>query len=216
MKANPLIKLGLSGRWGLLLLLGTLMGSNFVALPVQAAGVVGTGTPATCTESAFDTALTGGGSVSFDCGGLKTIAVTNLKQISVDTTIDGSGIITLSATNTYFFQVFAANSLTLRNITLANGSSSIAGAIENFGTTTIIKSQLVNNHSLINAGAIVNYGHLVLTDSTLSNNQAVNGGGVIYNDGGTVEATGSLFAGNKVTGPTGQGGASSIMPAASF
>jgi hypothetical protein len=76
MKANPLLKLGLSGRWPIFLLLGTLMGSNFVALPVQAAGVVGTGTPATCTESAFDTALTGGGSVTFNCGGLKTITVT--------------------------------------------------------------------------------------------------------------------------------------------
>jgi len=207
MKANPLIKLRLSRRGLILLLLGTLMGSNFIVLQVQAAGVVGTGTPASCTESAFNTALTGGGSVRFNCGGLATITVTNLKQISVDTTIDGDGLITLSGSNTYFFQVFFANPLTLRNITLANGSSSIAGAIENFGTTTIIKSQLVNNHSLINAGAIVNYGHLVLTDSTLSNNQAVNDGGVIYNDGGTVEATGSLFADNKVTGPTGKGGA---------
>jgi predicted outer membrane repeat protein len=207
MKANPLTKLRLSGRWPILLLLGTLLGSNFMVLPVQANGVVGNGTPASCTEFAFDTALIGGGSVKFSCGGLKTITVTNLKQISVNTTIDGDGLITLSGSNTYFFQVFFANSLTLRNITLANGSSSIAGAIENFGTTTISKSQLVNNHSIINAGAIVNYGHLVLTDSTLSNNQAVNSGGAIYNDGGTVEVTDTLLAGNKVTGPMSQGGA---------
>jgi hypothetical protein len=207
MKANPLTKLRVSGRWWLLLLLGTLLGSNFMILPVQASGVVGNGTPASCTEFAFDTALTGGGNVTFKCGGLATIPVTNLKQISVNTVIDGGGAITLSASNTYFFQVFFANSLTLRNITLANGSSSIAGAIENFGTTTITKGQLVNNHSIINAGAIVNYGQLVLTDSTLANNQAVNGGGGIYNDGGTVEVTGSLLAGNKVTGPTSQGGA---------
>ena len=125
MKANPLIKLGLSVRWPIFLLLGTLMGSNFVALPVQAAGVVGTGTPATCTESAFNTALTGGGTVTFKCGGLATIAVTNLKQISVDTTIDGSGIITLSATNTYFFQVFVTNSLTPRNCLPSRGTKSI-------------------------------------------------------------------------------------------
>jgi predicted outer membrane repeat protein len=200
MKANPLTKFRLSGRWPIFLLLGTLMGSNFMALPVQAAGVVGTGTPASCTESAFNTALTGGGTVTFKCGGLATIAVTNLKQISVDTTIDGDGVITLSATNTYFFQVFVTNSLTLRNITLANGSSSNAGAIENFGTTRISKSQLVSNHSSNIAGAILNQGQLVLTDSTLSNNQAVNGGG-------NVEVTGSLLSGNKVTGPTGQGGA---------
>ena len=207
MKANPLIKLRLSGRWLILLLLGALIGSNFMVLPVQAAGVVGTGTPASCTESAFNTALTGGGSVTFNCGGLKTITVTNLRQISVNTTIDGDGLITLSGSNTYFFQVFFANSLTLRNITLANGSSSIAGAIENFGTTTISKSQLVNNQSSNVAGAIFNQGQLVLTDSSLSNNQAVNSGGAVYNDGGAVEVTGSLFSGNKVAGLTGKGGA---------
>ena len=207
MEANQLIKRRLSANWRVLLLLGTLLAGNFYALPAQAAGVVGSGTPASCTESAFNTALTGGGSVAFNCGGLATITMSTLKQISVDTIIDGGGIITLSATNTYFFQVFFANSLTLKNITLANGSSNIAGAIENFGTTTVEKSQLVNNHSTNHAGAIVNYGHLVLTGSTLANNQAVNGGGAIYNDSGTVEATDSLFTGNKVTGPNGKGGA---------
>ncbi len=207
MEANPLIKHRLSASRRVLLLLGTLLAGNFYVLPLQAAGVVGCGTPASCTESAFDTALTGGGSVSFNCGGLATIALTFYKQISVDTTIDGGGKITLNAPNTYFFQVYGANSLTLQNIILANGSSSIAGAIENFGTTTIEKSQLVNNHSSNHAGAIVNYGHLVLTGSTLANNQAVNGGGAVYNDSGTVEVTDSLFTGNKVTGLTGKGGA---------
>ena len=34
----------------------------------QAAGVVGTGTPGSCTEAALDSALAGGGAVTFNCG----------------------------------------------------------------------------------------------------------------------------------------------------
>src|SRR5215213_8951865 len=33
-----------------------------------AAGTVGTGSPASCTEAALDTALAGGGLVTFNCG----------------------------------------------------------------------------------------------------------------------------------------------------
>ncbi len=36
---------------------------------LQAAGVVGTGTPGSCTQTALTTALTGGGTVTFNCGG---------------------------------------------------------------------------------------------------------------------------------------------------
>ncbi|HEY7060244.1 MAG TPA: hypothetical protein VII06_02110 [Chloroflexota bacterium] len=38
------------------------------AAPVAAAGVVGAGTAASCTEAALNTALAGGGSVTFNCG----------------------------------------------------------------------------------------------------------------------------------------------------
>lgn len=44
----------------------------FLALPaaqVRGAGVVGDGTPGSCTESALTSALNGGGLVTFDCGG---------------------------------------------------------------------------------------------------------------------------------------------------
>ena len=57
--------------------------------PVRADAVVGTGTAGSCTEETLDTALAGGGSVTFNCGGAATITVTSTKTISADTTIDG-------------------------------------------------------------------------------------------------------------------------------
>src|SRR5512139_1759534 len=38
------------------------------AHPAQGAGVVGSGTPESCIETALDAALAGGGLVTFDCG----------------------------------------------------------------------------------------------------------------------------------------------------
>jgi predicted outer membrane repeat protein len=158
--------------------------------PVYAGGVVGTGTPGSCTEAALDAALVGGGTVTFACGGAKTIRLTFYKQIADDTTIDGGGLITLSGNGgTYLFQVYNAKALTLKNITLADGSSNVTGAIENFGMTTIVNSQLVNNQSSNSGGAIVNYGTLDLTNSTLWDNHAASGGGAIYNDGGQLTLT---------------------------
>ena len=50
----------------------------------QAAGAVGTGTPASCSDAALDTALTGGGLVTFNCGGgAVTITVLTTKGISL-------------------------------------------------------------------------------------------------------------------------------------
>jgi hypothetical protein len=188
------------------LLLAGLLLALFKTAPVYAGGVVGTGTSASCTEAAFDTALIGGGAITFNCGGPKTITITFYKQIAADTTIDGSGLITLSGSNTYLFQVFFGRSLTLQNITLADGLSNAAGAVENFGTTYLVNSQLLNNRSTNTGGAILNYGTFSLTNAVLSNNRAANGGGGIYNDGGIVNITNSQLISNVVTGATGTGG----------
>src|SRR5437016_4123269 len=85
-------------------LLGVL--ALFGARPALAAGVVGTGTPASCTETALNFALAGGGTVTFNCGAAaKTIPITSVKQISDNTTIDGGNKIILSASKTNHFQV---------------------------------------------------------------------------------------------------------------
>jgi predicted outer membrane repeat protein len=189
------------------LVLVSLVLALFKAAPVYAGGVVGDGTAGSCTEAAFNTALSGGGAITFNCGGPATITFTTFKEISADTIIDGGGVITLSGSNVFLFQVFFDTSLTLQNITLANGSASAAGAIESIGTTHIINSHLLNNQSPTGSGgAIHNYGTLNLTNTILSNNRAADGGGGIYNDGGVMYLTGSQLIGNVVTGTTGTGG----------
>ena len=77
-------------RWffplvGILVVIGL-----FGARPALAAGVVGNGTPGSCTETAFMNKLSGGGTVTFNCGSAaKTINLSAIKNISVDTKIDG-------------------------------------------------------------------------------------------------------------------------------
>lgn len=174
-----------------------------------AGGVVGNGTPASCTEAALNAALAGGGLVTFNCGGAATITFTYYKTIEADTTIDGGGVITLSGGNAAgLFQVFDSRRLTLQNITLANGKSvgMAAGAIENFGTTTISNSTLRDNVSTSNGGAIVNYGTLNLNNTTLSKNKATNDGGGIYNDGGEVTITNSQVLENITLARFSRGG----------
>ncbi|NJO00029.1 MAG: hypothetical protein HC875_40920 [Anaerolineales bacterium] len=176
-----------------------------------AGGVVGNGTPDSCTEAALNAALAGGGLVTFNCGGAATIAFTYYKTIEADTTIDGGGVITLSGVkndptrSSSMFQVFDSKSLTLQNITLTKGRSvgMAAGAIENFGTTTISNSTLRDNVSTSNGGAIVNYGTLNLNNTTVSKNRAAVAGGGVYNDGGVVNITNSQFLENVAAGSDG-------------
>ena len=88
-----------------------------------ASGVVGTGLPSTCTEGAFDSALVGGGSVSFNCGGGSvTIGMTTTKTITIDTTIDGGGLITIDASSlaSDTFDVAAGVTLTVQGLAVVN------------------------------------------------------------------------------------------------
>src|SRR5437867_3207259 len=59
-------------------------------------GVVGNGTPGSCTDAAFGTALASGGNVTFNCGPDPVTIVVTEKTITTDTTIDGGGKVTLS------------------------------------------------------------------------------------------------------------------------
>ena len=80
-------------------ILAVLLVGGMLIAPASAApadSVVGNGTPLSCTEGAFDTAISAGGTITFDCGGPKTITLTNAKTISQDTTLIGGDVIALS------------------------------------------------------------------------------------------------------------------------
>lgn len=197
---------------GRLLLLLALLGAGMVwlgAQPASAAGVVGNGSPASCTETAFGNALNGGGLVTFNCGpNPKTITLTFAKQINANTVIDGGSKITLKGSNTYHLQVFNGASLNLRNITLSKGSGAGGGAIQNFGTTMVRNVIFSNNTAtgVSNGGAIYNNGTLKIKKSTFKGNQGANGG-AIYNDGGTVSVKSTTFDNNRAVVNTKYGGA---------
>ena len=189
----------------------------FTTSPVLGGGVVGSGTPGSCTEAALNAALAGGGSILFNCGGSHTITLTSQKTITANTVIDGGGLITLSGgNNTRLFSVQNGATLTLQNVGVSNGRSTQNGGalyIERLSTVTITNSTFSNNQGA-NGGAIAMNGWgandaggvLTVTNSTFTNNVATaaglagggNGGGGIYVSGGsTATVDGSTFTGNQ-------------------
>jgi hypothetical protein len=222
MKTNPLINLCLYGRWWVLLLLGTLLSTNFMVLPVQAAGVVGSGTPASCTQAALTTALTGGGIVTFNCGGLASILVTSQMTITQNTVIEGGGVITITGNSTTrLFRVTASTSLTLNDLTLDKGLSTGAdvppggGAILSDGLLSLYNVTIRNSTAGPNlcGGAIFANGTVTISTSSFSNNTADYAGGAIctgFNSNTMAHITNSTFSNNKAASTTpgsGNGGA---------
>src|SRR3954469_23868210 len=100
-----------------LLILGLLSLTLLLISPplVHAGGVVGTGTPESCTEAALDAALAGGGTVTFNCGPSPvTITVTSTKTVAINTTVDGGGKITISGGGTV--EIFMVNRGVILNV----------------------------------------------------------------------------------------------------
>ena len=89
------------------------------AAPAHAGGVVGI-----CDEAHLLSALSGGGTVTFACSG--TIVLTSTITIAANTTIDGSGqSVTLSGGGAVrLFKVNGGVTLSLQELTVANGSGS--------------------------------------------------------------------------------------------
>jgi hypothetical protein len=207
---------------------------------VFAAGTVGTGTPGSCTEGALDTALVGGGLVTFNCGtNPVTITVTSQKTIANNTTINGGNLVTISGNNaTRVFSVTNGIALTLMNLTVSNGYvvNQDGGAIYNNGTltltgTTFYSNTVINTTSdsdptLGNGGAIYSLGTVTIDGSSFSNNRAVgafggsprhyvgNGGAIKCgnnsNRGTSLNVTNSVFTNNFSDGVVGGGAISSF------
>ncbi|MEP7286022.1 MAG: choice-of-anchor Q domain-containing protein [Chloroflexota bacterium] len=159
--------------------------------PVFAAGTVGTGSASSCTESALNSKLSGGGTITFNCGAAPvTIAITTEKTISASTTINGSGLITLNAGyRTRLFYVNGGKTLTLQNLTITGGNG------------------LGNAHGANRGGAIFNMGTLNTSHVTFTANTSIDGGGAIFNDWhATTNIDYTTFIGNSHTTRASQGG----------
>jgi hypothetical protein len=181
-------------------------------------GVVGTGTPASCTEAALDAALAAFASLTFNCGPAShTLVISDQKTITEDRTIDGGGLITLSTNGAdRLFYVSPGTTLGLANITLANGYAGFdnGGCIYNYqGTLTIVNSIL--EYCRLDGsegGAIYSYnGILSVADSQLQFNQAATGAAVSAAGAASVtDISGSSIYSNtaEITGENCGGGIS--------
>jgi hypothetical protein len=156
--------------------------------------VVGSGTPASCTEADLAAKLIGGGTITFDCGPSPiTITITSEKLIGADTTLDGGGKITLHG----------------------NGATRILRTIDGtFNGTAVLKvihvtilGLTIENGVTGDQGGAIKVGfwnNFTLKDSTLRDNRATKddencaGGGAIFIGGGsTARVEGSTFSGNQ-------------------
>ncbi len=184
--------------WCAALLIGLILifviGPQTITQAAPEGGVVGTGTPGSCTETALNARLNGGGTVTFNCGtDTYTITVTSGKEISINTTIDGGSKITLSGGGTSkIFTVDPGVRLTLNNLTVSRGYSAWGGCVTVLGTlratqTTFRNCEAHPSFFTGDGGAI--YGlnaTLALTDSSLINNSVESNGGGLYLYGGQV------------------------------
>lgn len=196
--------------------------------PVYATGTVGNGTPGSCTEAALNTALTGGGSVYFNCGSSPiTITLTSEKLISANTTIDGltngQALVTLSGGNSKrLFNMQRGVQFTVKNITLANGKTADQGAAinnANGGTLIVSKVKFNNNESTkvsafgaeAGGGALSSgpMGTVTISDSTFTENKASAGvGGAVKILNSDLTVTNTTFTSNNASNSSiGNGGA---------
>jgi hypothetical protein len=192
--------------------------------------VVGTGTAASCTESAFAAAVMAGGTITFDCGSAPlSIALSHQYEISTNTVIDGGGLITLDGGNAHGILAIrqpynvTTPSLTVQNITLSHGhttdvvntkglDSGGAAIFRLGGQLTVINSSFLNNHGPstgqdVAGGAIYSIGGGTTTVETslLANNSASNGG-AIGNLGNSFTLVNSRLFGNHASGTGGNPG----------
>jgi hypothetical protein len=97
----------------------------------------GGGVVTTATESALNNALSGGGTVTFACNGV--INISGTKTIAANTVLNATGynIVISGQGSVRLFVVNSGVSLSLVNLTLANGkTTNYGGAIYNSGVLT--------------------------------------------------------------------------------
>jgi len=191
---------------------------------VYAAGTVGTGTAASCTEAALDAKLAGGGNIDFSCGpNPVTITVSKQKTLSANTSLDGGGLITISGggkVRIFYTQnnvVFSVKNLTIANGYATNNDSGEllgdgAGILSGYRSSlTVTNCKFINNVSTKpggddGGGAIYIKSESVLrVDKTeFIGNSSSGSGAAIHNLLSNLTVTNSTFSNNRA-GDSGPG-----------
>jgi hypothetical protein len=185
------------------------------------AGVVGSGTPSSCTGAALQAQIAAGGTITFNCGaGPQTITLTNTVGVSSTNpkvTIDGGDTITLDGTGmtseivAIFGTTTSLPDATFKHITFANGNITTGlgagGAIQNFGHLTLDTVTFTKNQSA-GGGAIFQEPctgcpnpSLTVSHCLFQNNTTTSGtGAAISMEGGIASIADSTFSGNTAAG----------------
>ena len=191
--------------------------SAIAADAAPAANVVGNGTPGSCTENAFDTAVAIGADITFNCGGPHTIAFTHPATIGdIDLTIDGGNAITLTGSlTTTLFVGLTGSGLTLQHIVLEDGynQNGDGGAITSFGDVFLNDVLIQSSTAGEFGGAIFIGGRLSIRHSRLIGNRAQAGGAIYALGGEAMTIADSTFQLNEaLASPNGHGGAIYLGP----
>jgi hypothetical protein len=175
--------------------------------------VIGTGTAASCTFSALNTAVSNGGVITFNCGSAPVaIAITTTMNLPTNknTVIDGGNRVTLDGGHAVQILNFNhgdyqvnTNGLTLQHLTLINGKTTPTQPIPQAPPPC---SQGYDDGA---GGALyMRDGNLLVVDCIFSGNQAAQlgpdtGGGAIYLLG---SKNGAMIVGSTFTNNSGSNG----------
>jgi hypothetical protein len=135
--------------------------------------------------------------ITFSVSGTITLASELTIPSTAVLTIDGAGQhVTVSGNHSHrVLWVSSGATLSLENLTIANGSAVDGVGIFNAGTLTVTNSTISGNSAIMIGGGIHNEGTLTVTNSTISGNDALSGGGIDHNHG-TLTLAHSILASN--------------------
>lgn len=201
---------------------GTVLVSIALALPQTpaafAAGVVGNGTPASCTDAALRTAIAAGGDVSFNCGSAPaTITFGDTIEIRNTVNIDGGGLITFNGNGKrlFFHRSYAttASALTLKNLTITGGRAVGTNQEANGGAIRSLNNSIDGKsypQTLTLENVTFRDNDATLTSFSGGGLNAYDfGGGAIFSQGGAVIVKNSTFRDNDAN--NGAGGAIHLL-----
>jgi hypothetical protein len=164
----------------------------FFSPEARAGGVVGNGTAASCTEAALVNRLSGGGTVTFNCGAAPvTIQLTSPKNVTANTVLDGTGQqITLSGGGTsQLFVVKVGQTFTVKNLTFRDARATTNWSVERVGGS-VIQGEWTANINIYNSTFLNNV-------YTGAGNGSFDEGGAVFIHSGVLEVDNSTFIGNS-------------------
>src|SRR2546425_7159592 len=174
---------------------------------------------ADCTEDDLRTALSEGGTVTFNCSG--TITVSNTIVISSTVVLDGTGQ-TASISGGNAVRIFTVNpgvGFTVKNLTLTGGAATGASGTNGTAGTSVSGGAIYNNGGMVslvncqvstNTAAGGNGGDGIVQLNGNGGSGGFGGsasGGAIFNTGGALLLTNCAFSGNTARGGNGGNGA---------